>query len=45
MPDYSNALDYVAEAVNVTSCDAKEVASLIHLLKVVGLSAPEGICY
>lgn len=43
--DYSYALDYITEATNVTSCDAKDVASLIHLLKVVGLNAPEGTCY
>ena len=41
--DYSVALDYILEAASATSLDVTELASLLHLLKVVGLSAPEGM--
>lgn len=43
VPDYSVALDYILEAASTTSFDVQELASLLHLLKVVGLSAPEGM--
>ena len=41
--DYAITLEHIVEATSSNSRNVEEIASLLHLLKVVGLSAPEGM--